>query len=159
SGTRVHHTPRVRFALVVLIACTASHPAVRAPGLRLPGGVTPLAYQLRIEIDPMRDTFRGSVRIRTRIEAPTDHVWIHSDELDIARATFEGGALVALPVAGEQMRAFGFGRTVAAGEVTLAFEYTGYMKHDQEGVFRQLDRDHWYAFTQAESTLARRITP
>jgi len=134
-------------------------PALVAPGLRLPAGVTPLAYDVRLEVDPNADAFTGHVSIRVRLDAPTDHVWVHADELAITNARWTGGALAELPVAGDQMLAFGFGRRVEPGEVTLAFDYTGATAHDQEGLFRQRAGDHWYLFSQGESTLARRYVP
>ncbi len=137
---------------------TAAAPAF-PPGFRLPDGVTPLAYDLRLEVDPNADGFTGHIAIRVRLDAPTDHVWIHADQLAITAARWDGGTLARLPVAGDQMIAFGFGRRVDPGEVTLAFDYTGNTTHDQEGLFRQQSGDRWYLFSQGESTLARRIAP
>ena len=131
-------------------------------GLRLPAGVRPLAYELRLEVDPDGDELVGEVTIRVRVEAPTDRVWIHAVDLDVKRATFVAassrGALT--PVGeGEQMRAWSFGRRLGPGEVTLAFAYRGHTRGDQEGLFRQHAGGHWYLFSQAESVLARRILP
>ncbi|HEY1813935.1 MAG TPA: M1 family metallopeptidase [Kofleriaceae bacterium] len=133
--------------------------AIAAPGLRLPPGVTPLAYNLRLEVDPNAEDFTGHVAIRVRVDAPTDHVWIHADELDIRSASWTDGPLSTIAVPGDQMIAFGFGRRVAPGEVTLTFDYVGHTAHDQEGLFRQSSDDRWYMFSQGESTLARRIVP
>src|SRR5262249_53752970 len=96
---------------------------------------------------------------RVRLDAPTDHVWIHADELEIHAASWDGGALATIPVQGDQMIALGFGRRVGPGEVTLSFDYTGHTAHDQEGLFRQNADDRWHMFSQGESTLARRILP
>ena len=95
----------------------AAPPAIAAPGLRLPDDVTPLRYELRLELDPDRDTFRGQVAIRLRVERPIERMWIHADELEITRATVDGAPLAALPVGGDLMRGVGFGRGVARGEL------------------------------------------
>lgn len=165
------------FVLAAVLGCSAPEPhaawpppprprlpeaptaAIVAPGLRLPDDVTPLRYALRLEVDPDADTFKGSVAIRVRLERPVDHFWIHADELVITRATAASAPLAALDVAGDQMQAFGFGRTMPAGPIELAFEFTGHMFHDQQGVFRQRDRGRWYLYTQSESVFARKITP
>lgn len=145
--------------LAFVVACAApEHPrAVGSPGLRLPDGATPLGYDLRLELDPDRETFRGEVRIRVRLDAPSDRVWIHADELDITAARY-GADQLAPAGTGDQMRAFGFGHVVE-GTVTLAFEFTGRTTHDEEGLFRQRAGERWYLFSQAESVFARRITP
>jgi aminopeptidase N len=114
----------MRLALVlVALACSsperrtvppvvvAGKPLV-APGLRLPDLATPLAYELRLEVDPERFVFSGEVWIKTRIERPTDHVWLHAHELEIRGGRWDGGELTLDPAQGEQMRAFRFGRVV-----------------------------------------------
>ncbi len=125
--------------------------------------MTPLGYDLRLELDPEADTFRGKVAIEVRIDAPMDHVWIHADELELAAASFRDGdhraPLLPLATAGDQMRGFGFGARIDHRTVTLDFEFTGHADHDEEGLFRQREGDHWYLFSQAESVFARRITP
>ncbi len=130
-----------------------------APGLRLPDGITPLAYELRLEIDPHADAFTGHVKIRVRVDAPTDRVWLHADQIKITAAHWDHGDLAQLPLAGDEMIAFGFGKRVAPGELELAFDYTGLTSRDQEGLFRQRSGTRWYVFSQGESTFARRIVP
>jgi alanyl aminopeptidase len=129
-----------------------------APGVRLPDTVTPLAYDLSLELDPDSEEFRGEVTIEVRLERATDIVWLHADELTIASATWAHGTLTPLALHGEQMHAFSFGRVVAAGTTTLHFTYSGRTTGDQEGLFRQRD-GAWYLYTQGESVFARRITP
>ena len=141
-----------------------ARPAPQVPGPRLPDGAAPLAYDLRLEIDPEQEAFTGHVAIRVQLAAPADRVWLSADELDIDRASFHlaGGAAaepLAVLASGEKMRAFGFGRTLPAGEVTVAIDYTGHTRHDEEGLFRQGEDKHTYVFSQAESAFARRIVP
>ncbi len=148
------------------IARDAGSPAV--PGLRLPDGTTPLAYALRLELDPDRETFSGQVEIRIRLDAPADRVWLHAVNLELTTARFRAGsrsgALVA--IAGEQradgMHGFRFDAAVAAGEATLVFEYTGQISSEagtQEGLFRQQAGEQWFLYSQAQSMFARRIVP
>jgi len=118
----------------------------------------PLRYDLALDIDPDRETFQGEVTITVRLLEPTDHVWLHADQLTVAAASWAGGALIPLALQGEQMRAYGFGKTVPAGTTTLRFTYSGRTTGDQEGLFRQRE-GAWYVYSQGESVFARRITP
>jgi alanyl aminopeptidase len=163
--------------LVALVACSSSERAKVpaklatpvetrlpvAPGLRLPDGVTPLHYDLTLDVDPDRETFAGEVKIRVRLDRAMDHFWIHANEITIASARYSAGsapaALGEVQVAGDQMRAFSFGRTVEPGEIELSFSYTGRTTGDQEGLFRQRAGNRWYLFSQGEAVFARRITP
>ena len=160
-------TNRVRLlaVLVALAACSAperARPVTRvdmpaplqasakvpaAPGLRLPDGVTPLRYDLTLELDPDKDTFDGEVHVRVRLDRATDHIWIHADELEIKSARYDEGPLTALPVVGDEMLAFGFGKTLAPREIELVFAYTGHTTGDQEGLFRQQRANRWYLFS------------
>jgi len=161
-----------RLLLVAVVACSASErgprPAERhvlvAPGLRLPDDAAPIAYDLHLDLDPEKPTFSGTVAIRAKITKPTDHVWLHADELVLGAATWTGaagtgGTLALDPVEGDEMRAFRFGKRIEPGEVTLTIAFTGALDHDQEGLFRQRAHGGWYIFSQGESVFARRFTP
>lgn len=132
--------------------------AIQAPGLRLPDTVTPLGYELDLDLDPDSEIFKGKVTIDIRLERASDHVWLHVDQLTITKANWTGGTLTPLDVRGEQMRAFGFGRVLPAGPTKLSFEFSGRTNGDQEGLFRQRE-GAWYLFSQGESVFTRRITP
>ncbi len=136
---------------------------VADPGLRLPATITPLGYELRLELDPEVERFAGRVTIRVRLDAPADRVWLHADELEITKATYTGarsGELVPIATSGaHEMRAFGFGGVVPAGEVVLELAYEGHVGDAQEGLFRQRTGGRWFLYSQAEATYARRFVP
>jgi cytosol alanyl aminopeptidase len=141
-----------------IVPPTATKPDT-APGLRLPEGVTPLHYDVTLDVDPDSETFTGETRIRIGLDRATDRIWIHADELTIATARLDGTTLTTAPRRGDQMLGFALGRTLPPGEHELAFTYTGRTTGDQEGLFRQKSGDRWYLFSQGESVFARRITP
>jgi alanyl aminopeptidase len=168
----------VRLALLVLVACSARElppeprvpktgvpdasvaivPGTReVPSLRLPDDVTPLAYDVKLELDPESETFRGHVEIRVRIARTTDHVWLHAHGLAIATALADGRPLAKL-AGTDDVVGFDFGRRVT-GEVVLAFEYTGHLGRDAEGLFRQRAGGTWFLYAQAQAVFARRIVP
>lgn len=167
---RLWHTPGVRAAIVVVAIAACGGPErappltrppkeIVAPGLRLPDTVTPLAYELALDIDPEQEIFHGKVTIDIRIERASDHVWLHADQLSITKATWSGGTLRPIDVRGEQMLAYRFGRVVEPGPTQLTFEFSGRTTGEQEGLFRQRAGGAWYVFSQGESVFARRIVP
>jgi alanyl aminopeptidase len=143
------------------------------PGLRLTDGVTPLSYNLTLELDPSSDSFKGRVAITLSVAQPTAQIWLHAVDLKLARAMVAIGgraAPVTLLAGGErwQMRGFGLPRAVGPsdGRIVLAIEYTGHVADmsrpsgkDEQGLFRQRANGRWYLYSQAESIFARRITP
>jgi alanyl aminopeptidase len=171
-----------RFALALLVACTArdaARPPVMArspvpvatvagdptaPGFRLPAGVKPTRYELRLELDPGRDTFVGHVDITVAITAPIERVWLHAADLEITTASYRIDGRDR-PLAddaqsvGDQMRGFSFGKALGHREVVLRFDYTGHIGSDEEGLFRERSGERWYLFSQSESMFARRILP
>jgi alanyl aminopeptidase len=172
------HTGEVGRAVLVvatlMVACSAGDPIAThvvtrppppaAPGFRLPASAVPIRYDLRLDIDPDVESFRGHADITVRLAQPTDHIWLHAVDLDIDTARYTiAGADHALVSAGssavDQMVAYSFGRAVPAGDVVLHFDYRGHTKRDQEGLFRQRSGDGWYLFSQSESMFARRILP
>jgi alanyl aminopeptidase len=127
-----------------------------SPGLRLPDGVEPVRYALRLELDPEKPIFSGHVEIAIRITKPVNAIWVHADKLTINRALLDGRALPA-PSAGDQM--LGYRMVLDPGPATLAFDFTGSLEHDEEGLFRQESGGANYIFSQGESVFARRFTP
>lgn len=140
----------------VVVAASAS------PGLRLPAGVTPLAYDLRLELDPDRETFAGRVIVRVKLDKPTTQIWLHADEVVIGKAQFragtKGGFATVSPQTEHEMHAIGLPEAVG-GEVVLELDYTGRVGDDVEGLFRQKFAGKWFLYSQAEATYARRIVP
>jgi alanyl aminopeptidase len=126
---------------------------------RLPDGVAPLRYDLRLELDPDADTFRGDVRITARADAPVARVWLHAEQLELERVELASGEAIALPATtGGTLRALDLPRPIS-GTFVLHLAYAGHVGGDERGVFRERAGDRFYLFTQAESVFARRIVP
>ncbi|MBA3456086.1 MAG: ERAP1-like C-terminal domain-containing protein [Deltaproteobacteria bacterium] len=152
-------TPR---PTIVVDAAIRTGPPV-APGLRLPAGAEPLAYDVRLEVDPDKESFQGTVEIRTRLDAATTVIWLHAVDLEIASARIRSGTVsdVAIPTARtpEQMIGLQVGRAIGPGEIIIAVSFTGHTSRDQEGLFRQRVGGTWFLFSQGQAVLARRILP
>lgn len=167
-----------RVVLVLAVACSSSEPRTREPappvvridagvhdappGLRLPAGVAPLAYDVWLDLDPDRESFSGRVAIRAKLDAPATKIWLHADELQLASARVIAGGkpLVATigAVTEHEMHAIGVAEPVS-GEVTIEITYTGIVREAVEGLFRQKFGGKWFLYSQAEATYARRIVP
>ena len=143
-----------------------------APGPRLPEGITPLAYDLTLELDPDRESFTGHVIITIAVAAPnTTQLWLHAVDLEITSAKLRTGGRderVALLAGGEgaQMRGFALPHPVGGETIRLVLDYTGRAHDlggrtgkDEEGLFRERAGGRWYLYSQAESVFARKIVP
>ena len=127
-----------------------------SPGLRLPEGVEPIRYDLKLELDPEKATFTGHVDIAIRVTKPVNAIWIHADKLTISRAQIDGRALPE-PSTGDQM--LGYRMVLDPSTAKLSFDFTGSLENDEEGLFRQESGGANYIFSQGESVFARRFTP
>src|SRR5215475_13686060 len=61
--------------------------AEEIPTGKLPQGVAPLHYSLQLTLDPRAARFTGTARIRIRLDAPADHIWLHARHLRVSRAS------------------------------------------------------------------------
>lgn len=126
------------------------------PTLRLPAGVRPLQMAARLVIDPLKDTFDGSVDIDLDVQQTTPLLWLNADGLAVqstepkARVVDGGRDFVGLE----------FEKALAAGKVTLHIDYQGKLSRtDTDGPFKQQENGEWYVLSHFEPTGARRAYP
>jgi alanyl aminopeptidase len=166
SGTEVVATPTPE--------TTPTDPTPTGP---LPEGVTPTRYALDLEVVPSRETFRGTVDIRVRLDRPTQRIWMHGTGMTVSEAWiatgFEGdlanGPLRSRPTSAESARwepsdREGVNRVVTdvpvgPGEVTIHLAYETRFDRQLKGLYRVDVGDDHYAFTQFEPTSARYAFP
>ena len=138
-------------------AAAASDPA--PPKLRLPSGPRPADYRVALEIDPGKTTFRGAVDIAVRLPEETSLLWLNGTDLQIEKVTAGKSAVRVVP-GGEDFVGFAFDPPVGPGDLALHVEYTGKLDETStQGLFRQKSGDDWYAFSQLETSDARRAFP
>ena len=154
-------------AVAATLALTAgpasASPDPEPPKLRLPSVAEPVGYAVDLAIDPGKDSFQGSVDIDLRIKEETDLLWLNATDLKIEKAAATAaGKPVAIRVVpgGEDFVGFAFDRSIDPGTARLHVDYAGSLgETTTQGLFRQKDGEDWYAFSQLESTDARRAFP
>ena len=133
------------------------------PTLRLPKNFVPTGYAARLEIDPAKDTFGGSIAIAGVIDQPTTVIWLHGRRLAVARATAtKGSEEVALRVTprGEDLLEVRAAQPLDPGAWTLMLDYAGELElRSTAGAFKQTVGEHAYVYTQLEAVYARRVFP
>nr|WP_010133326.1 M1 family metallopeptidase [Microbulbifer agarilyticus] len=153
----------------------STNPREQAPAGRLPDDVRPSAYRLDLTLDPRQDTFHGQVEIDIDLDNPTDHIWIHGNNIDVADigAIVHAEEDIALPNAEsrkvvpaqyQQVLDSGvvrvdFSREVPAGKITLRIQYSAPFDKNLAGLFKVEEKGDAYALAKSESIQARRFLP
>jgi aminopeptidase N len=145
---------------------------------RLPSGVRPEHYSLKITPDLKAATFVGSEAIDLVVDAPMNAITLNAAEITFGAVTAEesantgvllpaqddkrksGGneATVTLDAAKEQAT-FTFARTLPVGRVRLEIEYKGILNDKLRGFYLSKTKVRSYGVTQFEATDARRAFP
>jgi puromycin-sensitive aminopeptidase len=152
----------------------ASEPTFADPEVvdrhRLPGGVRPVRYDLRLEPDLEAASFTGTCAATLAIEEPTSAVVCNALDLDIDESwltTADGRRLptTAITLDKDTERVtFGFDEAVPAGEAVLHTRFRGELNDKLHGFYRSTFTDaggveRTIATTQFEATDARRAFP
>ncbi len=125
--------------------------------------VRPVQYAVDLTLVPRATTFKGIVDIDLSITKPTSLVWLNALEITIHKATIaaSGKTQIATVETGDKnFIALRVPADVPAGPARMHIEYEGKISdNDTAGVFRGLDGNESYLFTQFEPTEARRAVP
>ena len=150
---------RIAVGVVLALAAVVSPAAAQ----RLPGGVTPEHYTLWVAPDIASATFRGTVDIRVRLDAPTAAITMHAAEITFDAVTIEaGGKTVTATVAenaANEMVTFTAPAALPAGSATVHVKYRGILNDKLRGFYLSKGATRNYAVSQMEATDARRAFP
>ena len=145
------------------VAVHAATAPVAAPTVRLPRTFLPTSYDARLEIDPSREDFAGSIVIAGDLSASSSTILLHGRGLAIRTARARsGGKDVALTVTprGEDELHLQSAEPLAPGAWTLAIDYTAsFERVSTAGAFKQTVAGASYVYTQLEAIYARRVFP
>jgi aminopeptidase N len=151
---------RCPFALAALAVLAAAHDA---DAQRLPGGVTPVAYELTVAPNLAAATFTGEEKIRVRLAKASPTIVLHAAEITFREVKVTAGgksqtAKVTLDAA-RDTATFHLATAVPAGEAEIAIGYDGILNRDLRGLYLSEANNRRYAVTQLEATDARRMFP
>jgi aminopeptidase N len=166
---------RATALLVAALLSTAANAAVpaagpapivadaNAPKGKLPDLATPTAYRLDLTILQEAQRFTGHDEIDVLLKQPARSLYLHGRDLQIAKAVVRVAGQ-AVPAKWTQVDKTGtarldFGRQLPAGNLTLAFDYSGELGDSASGLFHVKVADKWYSWTQFESIDARAAFP
>jgi alanyl aminopeptidase len=168
------------FCVLVLFAAGAPAHAGETSGLRpastaspsftppMPPGplsndVVPVRYRLDMTIVPDAPVFFGEVAIDVEIAAPAQVIWLHGKGLRVREVRIEsGGRRIGaryLEVDPSGVARLDLDAMPAAGPARIVFAYDAPFGHALEGLYRVVDGDLAYAFTQFQATSARQAFP
>ncbi len=131
---------------------------------RLPTGVRPVRYDLRLRPSLEDATFTGTVRIELTVDDATDLLVLNADELTIATCDVDGQqAIWQLQPETERLTVTP-ATTIAAGTSILTIEFAGVLNDKLRAFYRStyVDDDgveHVIAATQMQATDCRRGFP
>ena len=130
---------------------------------RLPRTVLPRRYALDLTVDPSAAGFSGSVVIDVDVASATREIVLHAEGLDLVDdVVVRTGdrAMTATRLAGPHggLR-LTTSAAIPAGAASIECRFAAPYSQTGEGLYRIVEGDDRYAFTQFESTYARRAFP
>ncbi|MEK6637212.1 MAG: M1 family metallopeptidase [Pseudomonadota bacterium] len=153
----------IRYAPALVLASLTTT-AIAASG-RLPAGVTPIHYDIRVNPDAAKLSFTGSSTILVKLSAATATITLNAADLSINKALLDGVAASAIRLDPKaQTVTLSFAKPVSAGEHKLSFDWKGKIGQSAAGFFaidyKTVDGgDARMLATQFEAPDARRFAP
>ena len=148
-----------------LTALAAEAAPAAEPIARLRADVVPQAQSIRLDLDPRRTDYGGTVVIAVEVKRPVTSFDFHAEELTLGEAKIRpqsGGAAVSLTVASagaEGIVTATASAPLAPGRYTLSIDFTNEFDTRAIGLYRLEAGGAAYAFTQFEAVDARKAFP
>jgi aminopeptidase N len=126
GNSLVRSTIMTALLLTLGLLMTAAATALDERAGRLPDGVLPVHYDIRIEPDPQSLVFEGRVSIDVEVREATRLIVLNAADLEIASATLDGAPVADIELDGERellrLRTAG---SVSPGRHRIVIDYSG----------------------------------
>lgn len=150
-------------AALLLPVTAAAQTAAPVPTGKLPDAVQPLAYRVDMTIVPEQERYSGHTEIDVQLKKPAASIYMHGRDLTVTSASVTIGGKTT-PVTFTQKSPTGlaqidFGKTIAAGKMTLKFDHNAAFGDGPSGIYRVKVAGEYYSWSQFESIDARAAFP
>jgi aminopeptidase N len=150
--------------LALVLGCASAFAAPTYPAGRLPDTIRPTAYRLELTIDPAASEFSGHTEIDAVLARSTRTVFLHGRGLHVSRVLVTQAGHAPVTAHYREVDPTGVAELelpaeLAAGPLTLSFDYRAAFRTGAEGLFHAEVAGDWYAWTQMEPIDARRMFP
>lgn len=134
------------------------------PSTQLGNDVVPVKYALDFIIDPRQDRFSGTTEIDVQFNKSQSYVWLHGANLNVTSVsvTVENGDVVTgtyEQIDNTGLAKVSFNSDIPMGGAKLAMAYDAPFNPSLEGIYKVVEGEQSYAFTQYQATSARFAFP
>jgi aminopeptidase N len=129
---------------------------------RLGDAVAPTREEVDLKVDPDQPQYSGSVRVDLTVAKPTAELRFDAQDLTLGRAELVAGdeRLPLTTQAGDRGLVTATApRQLAPGAYRLEIDFTGTLGSRAVGLYRTVQKERGYVFTQFEAVDARRAFP
>ncbi len=126
--------------------------------------VAPRHYRLELRIDPTQDRFSGDTSIDITVSEPTNHIWLHGNNLNVSEVHLTDAEGNRVDASYEQREDSGVSlvslvQEIPAGPATINFVYDAPFNTATNALFKVVRGEESYAVTQFEPIAARDVFP
>ncbi len=137
---------------------------VKAPEGALPMLSRPIHYQLDLNINPNEQDFSAKAVINIELLKAATGLWLHGKDLQVNSLMLKKQNGDISSVTYEQKLDSGvawvdFGESLAAGKITLIFDYSAEFDLNLSGLFKVEEQGDAYVLAKSESIQARKYMP
>lgn len=146
-------------ALVLWLCCQS----LLASEFKLSDDIQPRLQQIQLKLDPAGSTFTGTTTIFLNISKPSDTIKLYAKDLSIqSSALISDRQTEPLSLAGintYDIASLVAEKTIDKGNYRLVIAFSGQYTDTGQGLFKRVENNQTYLFTQFQPMLARTVFP
>ncbi|MBL4818185.1 MAG: M1 family peptidase, partial [Deltaproteobacteria bacterium] len=137
--------------------------ASSAPDLKLHKGIKPIAYDLKLGLDPNNPKYSGQVSIRLQVTGESNLFWLHAKDFEISEVrlsnNFQKLDTTHRLIKEKNLLEIKSSEPIKIGEATLVIKFTAKLGQDLSGLYQVSQGKHHYIYSQFEPLAARTAFP